>query len=162
MNVIKCSKCGALSPAEDRKCATCGSACEPLQIEAIPLSPDPGASTSNQERKPLGWGGGLIVLIVTLSFMQCTGMFKARSTDVVFNSPLDGSVLQVEKFLERTLKDPSSFEAISWGAVEKNQNGTFRVRCQYRAKNSFGGFVIETKVFVLDSTGQVINVLTAP
>lgn len=75
----------------------------------------------------------------------------------VVNSGWDGSVWQVEHYLERNLKDPDSFEAIDWFTVVKNNdNNTYLVRCRYRAKNSFGGFVIEDRLFQLNKNGDVI------
>ena len=77
--------------------------------------------------------------------------------EIVFNSAWDGSVRQVENYLDRNLKDPDSFEAIEWSKVIDNGNG-FVVRCKYRAKNSFGGYVIEEQVFVMNKRGDVISV----
>ena len=77
--------------------------------------------------------------------------------DVVYNSSWDGSVQQVERYLQQTLKDPDSFDAISWSPVLKTPTGGFAVRCKYRAKNSFGGYVIEQFVFFMDADGKVIS-----
>lgn len=75
--------------------------------------------------------------------------------DTVANSSYDGSVRQVESHLKRTLKDPESFQAIQWFPVQKDLDG-YTVRVRYRAKNSFGGYVVEDKVFLLDRRGNVI------
>lgn len=75
----------------------------------------------------------------------------------VENSAWDGSVSQVKKYLRNTLKDPSSYKSIDWGNVVKTKNG-YMVRHKYRAKNSFGGYVVENNVFYLDISGNVINV----
>lgn len=81
--------------------------------------------------------------------------------EVVTNSSWDGSVRQVERYLKKNLKDPDSYEAIEWSKVVKNANGTFMVRCKYRAKNSFGGYVIENQIFVLDAQGNVTGATDA-
>ena len=74
----------------------------------------------------------------------------------VQNNGLDSSVWQVERYLKNNLKDPDSYEAIEWSAVNEMENGNgYYVRHKYRAKNSFGGYVIENKVFFLDSDGNV-------
>ena len=76
----------------------------------------------------------------------------------VANSAWDGSFYQVKNYLKRNLKDPSSFDAIEWSPVAKRSDGGYQVRCKYRAKNSFGGYVISNQVFVMDSNGNVISV----
>ena len=77
---------------------------------------------------------------------------------VVSNSGWDGSVHQVERYLKRNLKDPSSLNVIEWGNVVPGADGGFMVRVKYRAKNSFGGYVIEHQVFSLDAQGNVTGV----
>ena len=89
---------------------------------------------------------------------------KIVKRENVSNSELDASVWQVESYLKSNyLKDPDSYEAIEWSAVvidstKKEGNYKYFVRHKYRARNSFGGYVIENKVFYLDSSGTVINV----
>lgn len=82
---------------------------------------------------------------------------SSESTEVVSNSSWDGSVWQVEKYLEKNLKDPDSYEGIEWSPVVKQDDGTFLVRHKYRAKNSFGGYVVEEQYFMLDASGNVIG-----
>lgn len=82
--------------------------------------------------------------------------------EIVTNSPWDGSVRQVERWLEDTLKDPDSFEAIEWSPVIKVPEGTpmphkYIVRVKYRAKNSFGGYVVENTLVYLDAAGNVLS-----
>ena len=76
----------------------------------------------------------------------------------VENSSLDGSVKQVKDYLKKTLYDPKSYEGIEWSPVKAVDDG-YRVRHKYRAKNTFGGYVIEEHIFVLNKYGEVINVL---
>jgi len=78
-------------------------------------------------------------------------------TKAVYNSPWDGSVRQVERYLKASLKDPGSFSAIEWSPVVEGTGGGFTVRCKFRAKNSLGGFVVENHLFNLDSSGNVIG-----
>lgn len=75
----------------------------------------------------------------------------------IANSPWDGSVYEVKSYLNKTLKDPKSYEGIEWSNVTEKE-GYFFVRHKYRAKNSFGGYVIETCIFKLDDNGSVIAV----
>jgi hypothetical protein len=80
------------------------------------------------------------------------------SSTKVAKSPVDGSVWQVKRYLKKNLKDPKSFDAIFWGQVASRSDGGYQVRCKYRAKNSFGGYIIEDQVFFMNSEGNVINV----
>lgn len=82
-----------------------------------------------------------------------------ETKEVVYNSSWDGSVRQVKDYLKKNLKDPDSYESIEWSDVVKQSDGSFRVRHKYRAKNGFGGYVVESKVFVLDKDGNVTDIL---
>ena len=81
--------------------------------------------------------------------------------EVVYNSGWDASVRQVKDYLKTNLLDPNSYESINWGYVDKvnKENYTYVVRHKYRAKNSFGGYVIENKVFFLSNSGRIIYAL---
>lgn len=85
----------------------------------------------------------------------------ATQRAVVFNSGVDGSVSQVERYLKRNLKDPASLDVIEWSSVAAGPDNGFRVRVKYRAKNSFGGYAIEQKVFGLNASGDVVAVVDA-
>lgn len=78
------------------------------------------------------------------------------SHETVVNSAWDGSVYQVERYLKRNLKDPDSYQGIEWSRVAPSDDGGYYVRHTYRAKNGFGGYVIENKVFYLSSQGNVL------
>lgn len=80
-------------------------------------------------------------------------------TPIIENSSWDGSVRQVELYLKANLKDPDSYQSIEWSRVVKTDKGGFFVRHKYRAKNSFGGFVIEEKIFTMDAQGNVTGTI---
>jgi len=82
---------------------------------------------------------------------------KSTSKQIVSNSGWDGSVYQVKSWLKSNLKDPSSLKFIEWSKVFRESNGEFSVRVKYRAKNSFGGYSVENKVFYLNSSGRVLR-----
>ncbi len=78
--------------------------------------------------------------------------------EIVSNSAWDGSVSQVKEYLRKNLNDAKSVEYVEWSPVFKFEDGSgFAVRCKYRAKNSFGAYVLEEKLFKLDSAGRVIG-----
>lgn len=75
----------------------------------------------------------------------------------VKNNKWNGGVKQVEDYLERTLRDPDSYESIEWSEVKQKDDGYY-VRHKYRAKNGFGGSVVTNQLFHLDFSGNVVEV----
>jgi len=75
----------------------------------------------------------------------------------VSNSSYDASVSQVVDYLKKNLKEPKSYEGIEWSKVKEETDG-YSVYHKYRAKNSFGGYVIEAQIFYLDFGGNVVRV----
>lgn len=68
------------------------------------------------------------------------------------NSTWDAAVRPVTEYLETHLKDPDSVEYIEWSPVHLYHvegKPYWRVRAKYRAKNSFGGYVVEEKLFYM-------------
>lgn len=76
------------------------------------------------------------------------------SAPAVTSSAWDGSVRQVEEYLERTLRDPDSLKVEDWGSLSETPTG-YSVRVRYRAKNGFGGYCVADDTFLLDRTGSV-------
>lgn len=60
-----------------------------------------------------------------------------------------------KQWLKSNLKDPRSLEIIEWGVLEKTDIG-FSIWVQYRAKNSFGGYVVESVELFTDRFGYVL------
>ena len=86
---------------------------------------------------------------------------REKNLPKITNSPWDGSVWQVEDYLKKNLKDPDSYQGIEWSEVIEN-NDVYQVRHKYRAKNSFGGYVVENCIFSLTKEGTVIDVKQIP
>lgn len=136
---------------------------EDVSIKQHPKITQETSSNNNQNKK---YGCIVIIIIAVI-----VGIFKDKSgetekissnnTEAVVNSVYDGSVYQVENYLKREyLKDPQSYDGIDWSTVQKEDNNSlykYSVRHKYRAKNSFGGYVIEEKIFYLDKSGNVIK-----
>ena len=69
-----------------------------------------------------------------------------------------GSVQQVVSYLKKEyLIDPLSYQPIEWSPVQQVNDG-YWVRHQYRARNSFGGYVVMDQVFHLNMDGKVDRV----
>lgn len=125
----------------------------------------PATATTNNQNKNYGC---LIIIIIAVIIGIYSTVTDSDSnndynkTETVSNSSYDGSVYQVERYLKREyLKDPDSYEGIEWSKVQiDNSNSLYKyyVRHKYRAKNSFGGYVVEEKIFYLDQSGNVVSV----
>lgn len=71
-------------------------------------------------------------------------------------SPWDGSHRQLEKYVKNNLKDPESYEHIETRYGVKDDIVT--VVMKYRAKNSFGGFVVNQAIATAKIDGTLITV----
>ena len=174
-----CPECGAIySRVEAAQAAqTAARASTPSGLEMVRA-----AKADERQRRRLRWQFGicfacLAIAIPSWIYHEVWGAYaqqrkseraalaaqaaRAAAAPVVANSAWDGSVREVERYLKQNLKDPGSFEAIEWSPVVKGADNSFMVRVKYRAKNSAGSYVIEQKVFHLDSNGAVNGVVTA-
>jgi hypothetical protein len=59
--------------------------------------------------------------------------------------------------IKNLLKDPDSYDSIGWSKVETLPSGDYFVTHQFRAKNSFGGYNIETYEFTYTADGTIIH-----
>ena len=98
----------------------------------------------------------IVFLVAIVYFIPYLG---ARQDGPVYNDPWTGSVRQAPEYLAANLKDPSSLEIIEWGKVKKAGAG-YSVSCTFRARNSFGGYNVQTEVFLFNKDGYLIS--TAP
>lgn len=109
-------------------------------------------------------GGLLIAILAIFPLYSALSAFTekeaapivAETKEPVLNSSYDGSVRQVEDWLEKNFNDPKSIERIEWSKVVKTEQGNYVVRYKFRAKNEDGGMQIYNKAFILGSTGIVI------
>lgn len=76
---------------------------------------------------------------------------------VVFNSPWNQSVTQVERYLKRHAHNADSIEVLEWGKVARVEQG-YQVRCRFRSRNVLGHIATQSKVFVLDKNGEVSDI----
>jgi hypothetical protein len=105
-------------------------------------------------------GGCLLIIVFMLSIGFIFKTCMDSSEKEIKNNKADGSVWQIKAYLQTNLKDPESYQAIEWGQVRqiKKEPVQYLVRHKYRAKNSFGGYVISTQYFTIDDNGKVIKV----
>jgi hypothetical protein len=107
------------------------------------------------------WGGAILWGVVICA-VAGWGMWGAARDSVERSSEphqsrWDGSVPEAEAWLRRNLKDPASLDVIEWSRlVLDERNDAWTVRCKYRAKNSLGGYVVESKTFHIKD-GRVVD-----
>lgn len=153
MALITCPECKNQISETAENCPKCG----------YKITPEKVAEIKQQSKKfNKGCGIGCLIIIAIIAIGVLINLLSSSDTQkstnqIVENSQWDGSVSQVKSWLKSNLKDPESLKVEEWGKVVKNSTG-FVVRCKYRAKNSFGGFAIEHKVFYLDSLGNITSV----
>lgn len=100
----------------------------------------------------------IAIALAALFLYKCSPFENEKSTtEAVTNSPIDGSVRSVEKYIKDNLKDPDSYKSVKWSEVQKEGNG-YVVAVEYKANNSFGAAVTNKEVYHLDNEGNVKSV----
>ena len=149
MALIKCLECSHEISDKAKSCPKCG-------------------YELNVPRKKSIRGCSSLIGYVLIGFLALAiiGMIFSDDNDatetkeIVTNSPFDASVIQIENYLKSTLRDPDSYEGIDWSEVQivNLPQHKYVVRHKYRAKNGFGGYIIENQLFYLDSLGAIVNI----
>lgn len=96
----------------------------------------------------------LIISSIILLFFLCTLEVSAE----VSNSKWDGSVEQVESFLDNFLNDPDSRQTIEWYRVVEDDH-YYMVRYEFRSKNSFGGYIICDWIFYITKITEKVCIV---
>ena len=63
----------------------------------------------------------------------------------------------MQNYLKKNLKDPDSYQHIETRYTD-NGGDTIKVYLKYRAKNSFGGYVVNVAVADVTVDGQILSV----
>lgn len=77
--------------------------------------------------------------------------------DPVFNNPWNHAVEPVERYLKQHVHDAASIDVLEWGEVEITRAG-YQVRCVYKSKNVLGKMTTQSRLFVLDHSGKVVEI----
>jgi RNA polymerase subunit RPABC4/transcription elongation factor Spt4 len=159
MALISCPECKKRISDTAEKCPSCG-----YSITAEKIVEIKQAETEKKQKAKqgclimfVGLIGVPILIIIVIIIVGSSSKTNSTPQEAVYSSSYDGSVRQVELWLKQHLNDPDSFKAIEWSPVAKAKDGNFVVRVKYRAKNSFGAYVISQKLFVLNGNGTVID-----
>lgn len=73
------------------------------------------------------------------------------------NTPSFGGEYAINKYLKNCyLKDPDSLVIMALSEPKWGNKLGWEVACRYRAKNSFGGYVVEQKIFYIHQGNVVL------
>lgn len=137
----KCKKCGHEVKGGVNFCPNCG---EKMPAVLQPKGKNTGSAF-----------GCLMTIVIFFGLITMCSVIPTKPTKTkVENSGWDGSVYQVESYIKKNAKDPSSVEFMEWSPLVKNGESQM-VRVKYRAKNSFGAYVINNETYTIDSNGNV-------
>lgn len=122
-------------------------------------------SRQNKDYSKQGCIGLAIVGVIILLIIGYCNCGSSSSKNRIAGTGPDEyeSMTSIRIFLKRHyLKDPDSYEGIDWGpsGVYMKENNTYFMMHKYRARNSFGGYVVENPMFILNANGDVIDVKT--
>lgn len=149
MKLLKCKACGHEVSKKAEKCPSCG---QPVK------------------RKSVGCFGALVVIALAIGFAavvvdkqeaakpQRPLTAEEQRAEKIRDqfSPWNGSHYELERIVKRALKDPDSYEHIETRFSDRGANGIYVVM-KYRAKNSFGGYVIEGVTATFDIEGKLLE-----
>lgn len=111
----------------------------------------------DSERNKLTSKGRIVVIVIGVILGLCMMDISDSTVKHPQNTPTKAPGNIVVYLKLHYLKDPDSYEGIDWGPSGKYDDTTYYMWHKYRAKNSFGGYVIEEKMFLLDSEGDVVG-----
>ena len=181
MELIYCIKCGHENLANSNYCSNCGNktfAKKPLiygivandsfqsskekivNIEEKLVTPQ----MTHDEKKNAR--NGCILLIVIILAIVYFYSIKSEDKTSIPSTPTELGdshlIMSVEQYLENNyLRDPNSYESIEWRKTvnEGDVRLKYQIYNRFRAKNGFGGYAIEEKIFFLDKNGNVESMM---
>ncbi len=133
---------------------------EDKDYSSKPIKGFNGASKLKSGKPVIGRIGWIIIIVIVLIFSYLIDTKNStRDIEPTVWSGHDGSVYQVVNYLKNEyLRDPDSYQSIEWSELTKGSQ-KYMVRHKFRAKNGFGGYDVENKIFYLDLEGNVIYVM---
>ena len=99
----------------------------------------------------------LIVAAIIVGIVSLFSLFSSNDSDPMPTRTDSSVMVGVKSYLRETLKDPKSYQEIEWSPSGVNDAGQYYIRHKYRAKNSFGGYVVEEKIFYLNKSYKVVR-----
>lgn len=119
---------------------------------------DPVSTQSDVEKNAVK-KAGIIVAVIAIIIAIYAGLNSDNSNDTPETKEYSALVMGgVKSYLKyEYLRDPKSYEDLEWSQIGTNSAGELYVRHKYRAKNGFGGYNVEERIFFLDKQGHVLR-----
>lgn len=151
------------------KCSNCKTSFENPNHYSEPnyyYNPQPkNYNSSNKNNNPsfeIPLGIKIILGVLLLAIIVVNADFKSNSsndeTELTTDIQSNATVLLKVQYL----KDPDSYESISWSEPIKLDENTFQVIHKYRAKNGFGGYTVEEALIYYNTKGDITNIECIP
>lgn len=96
------------------------------------------------------------ILVCFMVFLVLLGVFFGRKSNPV-DEGINNAKTTALLVLRRSLRDPGSLELIKTDAGKTGENEYF-VQIDYRAKNGFGGYSVESISMTTDKDGNVLEI----
>lgn len=99
---------------------------------------------------------GLIAIILYSTGVIDKDYTSSKSSSLKYRPSISEGNLRFEAkyYIKKHLKDPGSYKGVKWGTLQKTDTG-YKINHSYRAKNSFGALVMETKTIYFNLEGKV-------
>lgn len=135
------------------------------------MSKDPENYSYRSNEDRLGIVLCVLILIVggalCLFLYNCNTSINSRSrtsasaesrTYKPYQSQWDGSVNAVERWVKKNARDPKSVEFVTWSTLREVKYNEWEITCKWRARNAYGGMVINEGKFKLDDKGGCVPI----
>ena len=160
--IVICPYCGSqnivYNRAHNQKCNVCHQSFSVMyNDEALGHSDDLNLNENDGTKVSFSKVFRICLLIGAIIFCLCSLCSSPDDNTPLTNKYQTTVIVGVKDYLRHTLKDPDSYQDIEWSQIGENNAGRLYVRHKYRAKNSFGGYVVENKIFYLDKQGHVVG-----
>lgn len=113
-----------------------------------------------EEKTERPWGK-LFIFVAALLIVGIGCLFVIGPKNKDYNKPrfnaYNSTSLVCVEWLKNNAKDKSSLEIISCSVPEKITEANWEQIIKYRAKNSFGGHVIESRFFIFTKDEVISN-----
>lgn len=160
--IVICPYCGSqnivYNRAHNQKCNVCHQSFSVMYDDEA-LGHSDGLNLNENDGTKVSFSKVFRICLLIGAIIFCLCSLCSSPDD---NTPLTDKyqttvIVGVKDYLRHTLKDPDSYQDIEWSQIGENNAGRLYVRHKYRAKNSFGGYVVENKIFYLDKQGHVVG-----
>src|SRR5437868_3323640 len=182
MGTIYCSNCGQANFSIGKFCIKCGEKLTKISNsdsttsesifnydvsenahvdnESNSIKSKPPKMSKEEEKSARNGCLIIIAIIIVIAYFVSNNTNDNNQKDLIPVLTDTDLIFSIEYYLKSNyLKDPDSYQYIesSKTVFEGDVPNKYVIHFKYRAKNSFGGYVIEEKIFTLDQKGDVVD-----